>query len=79
MSEWIEYQGFRTKNVPYEWTDEDHILTEDEVKEAAVSMLGETMNCEGIRWDVNFYEDDADPMLAEPVASVMIWTYPEDL
>ena len=78
FSEWMEYQGFRTQNVCAFHTEEDHILSEDEVKNVAVDWLGDTMSCDGILWNVRFSSGD-DTAFAEPDAEVIVWTYPEDL
>lgn len=78
ISEWMEYQGFRTKGVPVFHTEEDYILSEHEVKEIAIDWLGDTMSCDGIRWDVKFYSGP-DTVFDEPDHTVIIWVYPEDL
>ena len=77
-SEWMEYQGFRVQNVPMFHTEEDHILSYDEVKEVVIDWIGETMDCEGELWNVKFYSAE-DTVFVEPDDVVSVWIYPEDL
>ena len=77
-SEWMEYQGFRTQNVCAFHTEEDYVLSEDEIKENAIDWIGETMRYDGMLWDVEFFTGE-DTVFVNPDFNVSVWIYPEDL
>ena len=79
-SEWFEYEGFSTQYVLYKYELMDRILTEDEAKEILLNTFCEDgFSCDGLRWNICFYNEHDDLCLDDPFEELIFWIYPEDL